>query len=165
MSEPPLTAFRGVMPPVRLVRRVRATSQSAVFGLLAAFLLAGLATARSVAGSVGLVALAAACAYVAVRAARASVTFNASGIVVRDAFRTHRLAWSEVSGLAPATDDFGHGTAVILTVDERRVRLFALNGIGFMVDNSFEYQQICARVADLIDHGKAPARPQAFAAD
>lgn len=165
MSEPPFTALRGVVPPVRLVRRKRTVSQSAVFGLLSAFLLAGLATADSVPGSAGLVAVAAACAYAAVRAARASVTFNATGIVVRDTFRTRRVAWTQVTGLAPATDDFGHRTAAILTADERRVRLFALNSVGFWNDNSFAYQQICARAGDLIDRGTATARPEALAAD
>jgi hypothetical protein len=165
VSKLPLTAVRGVVPPVRLVRRSRTVSQTAVFGLISAFLLAGLVTADSVPGSVGLVAVAAACAYAAVRSARASVTFNASGIVVRDTFRTHRIAWTEVTGLAPATDDFGHRTAAILTADERRVRLFALNSVGFWSDNSYAYQQICARAGDLIDRGRATARPEAFAAD
>jgi hypothetical protein len=142
-------------PVVRVRRLVRVVSGTVAFAAFAVLLLIGLPTAHSRPGSIALVILAALSAGLAVRAAGASVAIGGDGVVVRDVFHTHRLGWADVVRLASSSDDFLHGTAAIETTDGRRIRLFALNGPGWWDSRSDAYVQICSRVAQLIDEGKA----------
>lgn len=143
-----------VRPQVRVFRLQRNIGLATVFAACGVFLLAGTLSAGGAGRSAILVALAAGCAFLAVRAANSGVTFADQGVVVRDVLFTRRLPWHEVAGVAAPTDDFTHKTLSILTIDDRRIRLFALNGIGWWDAASPAYHLICSRVGDLIDERK-----------
>jgi hypothetical protein len=101
---------------------------AALYLVMALVGLSGVVAASTPLGRVAGALLAVAAAFLAVRQARLAVILTADEVIVRNAFRTHRLPWPEIAGVR-RPGRYGFGLA-------RKA-----GGLAFSLRNG---QQVCA---------------------
>jgi hypothetical protein len=143
---------------VTIRRPLRAGTGAVLFGVLDLFLAGAVVVAHGLLGKLFWGALLILAVVTTIRMARSAVVVTPDGLTLRDTLRTHRLSWSQVQYISPASDDPAFRAIGVVTRDGRQLRCAALMALRFERSSDPRLQKLYERLNGHLQLARAEGR-------